>query len=408
MPAVLLQVRLKNFKSFVDQTIELGPTTLLVGANASGKSNLLDAILFLQGLAQGLPVGEILRGRWEGGRLTWPGVRGGAAEIARHSSTSFEIHSMWQLGAKVVQHEVEVSLTDEALIEREKLADLSDAYFDTHRPSLGSAVGRQPSGSLRVALRTSGTGRWPSAEYAASRSLLTQIVAQAGAAPAVTETIEALRDAIQQSTFLDLRPAQMRQHAPRKISTLGANGENVSALLWQLAQDPARKQDVIDWLSELCAPEIADIQFDSSTLLEEVMMILVERDGTKVSARSLSDGTLRFIGQLVALLTHAKGQILLVEEIENGLHPARVHLLIELIERITRAEDRQVIASTHSPLALRALSKSGLANAVVFGRTPDVQGSVMRRLGDLPHFEEVAERRGVDHLFTTRWLERAL
>ncbi len=45
---MLERLRLTDFKSFVDEEAELAPLTLLVGANASGKSNFLDALRFLR------------------------------------------------------------------------------------------------------------------------------------------------------------------------------------------------------------------------------------------------------------------------------------------------------------------------------------------------------------------------
>jgi len=49
-----------------------------------------------------------------------------------------------------------------------------------------------------------------------------------------------------------------------------------------------------------------------------------------------------------------------------------------------------------------------LAKVLVFARVAGREGTLARRLGDLPHFGEVAERRGVDQLFASGWLERAL
>jgi len=49
---MLKKLRLKNFKNFKDAQLILGDLTLLVGANASGKSNLRDALRFLHGIAR--------------------------------------------------------------------------------------------------------------------------------------------------------------------------------------------------------------------------------------------------------------------------------------------------------------------------------------------------------------------
>jgi predicted ATPase len=138
------------------------------------------------------------------------------------------------------------------------------------------------------------------------------------------------------------------------------------------------------------------------------MAILVERDGKRVSVRSLSDGTLRFLGMLVALRTAASGSVFLIEEIDGGLHPARLHVLVEFLEALAREGRIQIIATTHSPAMLQAVSRATLLSAVVFGRVAEHEGTIMRRLGDLPRFEETLERTGIDELFATGWLEMAL
>ncbi|HLM43121.1 MAG TPA: ATP-binding protein, partial [Myxococcaceae bacterium] len=207
--------------------------------------------------------------------------------------------------------------------------------------------------------------------------------------------------------LLDVVPSAMRGYVPQKRRELGENGENLSAILWQLCQEPEQKRELVDWLSELCSPELADIEF-SLTDEGDVMLRLVETNGGKVSARSLSDGTLRFLGELVALRTAPKGSIILLEELGRELHPSRVHLLVEYLESITEERGIQVIATTHSPLVLEALGPKARGDVVALGHVPDQPGTVMKRVSDLPRFEEVVERRGMAYLFTTNWLEQAL
>ncbi len=138
------------------------------------------------------------------------------------------------------------------------------------------------------------------------------------------------------------------------------------------------------------------------------MAVFVERGGKRISARSISDGTLHFLGMLLALRTAEPGSVILIEDIEAGLHPTRIRLLVEYLEAVTRERQIQVIATTHSPVVLQWLSDESLRNAIVFGRVPDHEGTIMRRLGDLPHFNEVVERTGIEEMFTTGWLEMAL
>ncbi len=79
------------------------------------------------------------------------------------------------------------------------------------------------------------------------------------------------------------------------------------------------------------------------------MMFAVERSGRRVSARSMSDGTLRFLGLLVALLTCPEGALVVLEEPDVGLHPSRIRLLAELFDDIATRRGVQIVATTHSP-----------------------------------------------------------
>lgn len=405
---MLSSLRLQNFKSFEDETAKLGRLSVLVGANASGKSNLLDALRFLQGIALDMSVVDVLRGRWEGGRKTWPGIRGGAADAARKGTTEFHLESTWKLGDEQITHKIGVETSDHPLLTVEGLwSDVVPGYvFNTNAGALRDRKGRD-GGNVNVALKRTGKGNSPTQTHSASRSLLRQIETSDPVSPVVPRVRDALTSALRNAYFLDITPSLMRGYVEKHTDDLGLEGENVSALAWAICQDADDKQDLVDWLTELCAPELADIDF-AETGLGDVMLVLVEHGGRRIPARSLSDGTLRFLGELIALRTAPEGSLLLIEEIENGLHPTRTHLLVEAMEAAVSERNVQVIATTHSPLVLNALTPTTLREAVLVARPPGSPGTLLRTLGELPQFEEVAERRGVERMLASGWLERAV
>ena len=61
---MITSVKMVNFKNFADETLKVGPFTVIVGANASGKSNIRDAFRFLHGIGRGYTVAEILGGKY--------------------------------------------------------------------------------------------------------------------------------------------------------------------------------------------------------------------------------------------------------------------------------------------------------------------------------------------------------
>ena len=71
-------LRLERFKKLRDAELKLGPFTVLIGANASGKSNIRDAFRFLHGIGRGYSLAEIIGEKYgEGGERVWTGIRGG-------------------------------------------------------------------------------------------------------------------------------------------------------------------------------------------------------------------------------------------------------------------------------------------------------------------------------------------
>ena len=57
---MITSIRMVNFKNFVDETLRLGPFTMVVGTNASGKSNIRDAFRFLHGIGRGYTLMEVV------------------------------------------------------------------------------------------------------------------------------------------------------------------------------------------------------------------------------------------------------------------------------------------------------------------------------------------------------------
>jgi len=268
-------------------------------------------------------------------------------------------------------------------------------------------MGRTEDGGLRVASPAFGKGNYNLDTLSSSRSLLGQVEFKGRSVNIAEHFSHLVRSSLREIVFLDIQPARMRDYKPENGGHLGVSGENISPALLALSQQEGRLQDVVDWLSEFCAPEIEGIDFDR-TQLREVMMFLVERGGRRVSARSVSDGTLRFLGHVVALLTCAPGTLVVLEEPDAGLHPSRIHLLAELIERIAKSRGIRVLATTHSPTLLAHLSDEALGNVVAFGRQPEAGLTVCSRLKDLPHFDDLRRSDHLERLISTGWVERAL
>lgn len=393
--SVIVEIRLDAFKSFHDAVLPLADLTLVVGRNGSGKSNALDGLWALARLAQG----DDIRGGRDG-----PAVRGGAAGCAPLGEATFALGLTVATGSDRVRLRVEVQVEPEVQVVGEELWSGREQLYDDAATDLSSAD---------IDLRWGATRR--KERFRASRLLATQVLARI---PAMTEgrrihlaaaqVLAALRSVF----VLDPVPATMRQDVPRRDDLLRRDADNLSAAVGTLLEDPATASVLAKALSSLNEQQVRDVTVSASSL-DDVMLTLVERWGGadhQVPAQMMSDGTLRFLAILVALLQSpsveavpaalasedADGQTtVVVEELENGLHASQAGLLVGLIRDEVHHRRIRALATPHSPALLDALSAEEHRGVVVC-RQRDAEGrSTLGRLVDLPNYVDIAAGGGL-------------
>lgn len=417
---MLTALRIRNFKSFADSAFPLSALTLVVGANGAGKSNLFDALRFLRYVGEGLSLRDAIEGyaSAEPGYLRVSGIRGGGREVARLGSGSsvFSIELTCSVEADKLQYRLDVDVGMHRVV-REKLWSSqhgSEYVFDTH-PDVEPPA--QPVDSPVVMARyyRKSAGRRPQTEFDASRSILAQFAGRKANSAENEESADRLREELRAITPLELRPEALRQYSPGGTNGLGEHGENfasmVAALLEAAEADPeaaARVKAIEAWLNELTPSSIGSLAVETAPTGEVIFAAVEASRDRSLTARSLSDGTVRFAALAYVLLGESRRRTLLIEEIENGIHPARADLLLRMLE-MTAAKDplTQAICTTHSPALLRAASRSTAMDALVVGWDPENDCSHISRVRDLPDLEAVLEGADLGELQSDGWLQYA-
>lgn len=127
-------------------------------------------------------------------------------------------------------------------------------------------------------------------------------------------------------------------------------------------------------------------------------------NANNVSASAVSEGTLMLLGLLTVLLGPAKPGILLLDDIEHGLHPLAQTSLLEVLRKIMGSfPDLQILASAHSPYLLDSLQPDQI-RLMTIGPNGD---SICGRLMDHPQFDKWKEEMAPGELwslFGENWL----
>ncbi len=206
---------------------------------------------------------------------------------------------------------------------------------------------------------------------------------------------------------LDPQPDVLRKYATAlEVDRMGEHGENFPALIQQISADEKRKEGYLGWLRALRPAEVDDIKVLLGAL-KEPLFALVEK-GREFPAPVLSDGTLRFAAITAAFFQPSMPEVLMLEEIENGVHAGRLRLLVELMKSRAGATQTQVLATSHSALMLDWLSTEDYQHVFLCSRVPETGVTTITPLTEVPHFLEAVRTTSASQLIAEGWMETAL
>ena len=407
---MITSLRLVNFKNFADETLRVGPFTVIVGANASGKSNIRDAFRFLHGIGRGYNLAEIIGGKYgAGGQSEWDPIRGAPNEIARVGQSprprmrDFSLHVELDLDGQRTFYSITVRFSPSRpdafrVLEEELRTSTGTIYTTLRRPrssQLTVLIGEgRKQHSIRLSRAQPVLTQFSRARY---RRLLTDPM---GSRQVLHSTLGSMR-------FLELSPQRMREPSVPGATTLGDFGQNLPTVLESICTNTASKENLTSWLRELTPMDVEDFTFPRDPSGRTHLRI---REASKrtVSAYSASDGTLRFLAMLAALLGDNPAGIYFFEEIDTGIYPNRLWLLVDLIERQTAKGGIQVITTTHSPDMLNFINDNTFESTSVVSRLEDTDDAIIRSVDSLPKAKKLRESYGLGRLHSTAWMETTL
>ncbi len=424
---MLTRLKVRGFKNLVDVDVRFGPFTCIAGVNGVGKSNLFDAIAFLSALADKPLLEAALSVRDETGRSG--DIRSLFHRVGDEyaDSMSFEAEMIIPLeGTDDLGQPATATITFldyklrlayrkengsrslgglelvQEVLSRIRLGDAPDHLRFSHAAGewRRSAVrGKQLTklAGHRTAPFISTEGAGPErivkihqdgGSRGRARSLLGSSLPRTALSTAnATEspTVTLARNEMRSWRLLQLEPSCLRKPDPFTApAKLGSDGSHLVATLYHLATSPHggdvgegadlgvytrianRLTDLID--------DVRSVSVDHDERRELLTLYVTGRDGTAHPARALSDGTLRFLALAVLEMDPEATGLLCLEEPENGIHPARMPAMLQLLEDIATDVHRplgldnalrQVIINTHSPAVVSQVDEEDMLVAEV-------------------------------------------
>lgn len=412
---MLKELKLRNWKSFEQATLYIDPLTLLVGTNASGKSNTLDALLFLQRIASSVGIFQAIHGD-----MNIPPLRGGMEWVCRKPAKEFSLELIldgkdsaqeyrYLLSILVNGSKAEVAYEELSLLKYSpRSAQPKESRLFYTQPKEASAPG------ISAYFYTGTKGR-PGKPLEINRSHPVLVQADAlSLRKEVQEGVKQISQQLQKIFVFDPIPSHMRNYTPL-AETLQADGSNIAGVL--AALDTARKQEVENTLTHylrlLPERDIQRIWTEPVGKFQTDAMLYCEEGWNNnetqiVDARGMSDGTLRYLAIVTAMLTRQPGSLLVIEEIDNGLHPSRAHVLINMLRELGKQRQIDVIVTTHNPALLDAAGAKMVPFITVVHRSSNTGASLLTQLEDIEQLPKLMASGSLGRLSSEGRIESAL
>lgn len=443
---MLTRLKVSGFKNLVNADVRFGPFTCIAGANGVGKSNLFDAIRFLSALADMSLIeaaqsvrneddftGDI-RNLFHKVGDTYADEMSFEAEMIIPATGEDDLGQPAEASITFVRYALtiyyelddklpstgELRISSEELIHFKRGDTTKNLLFDHDSKWRDSAIlgeRRSPfisttreEGKAIIQLHQDGGSKKDRTKKSRGRPrpfLASTLPRTVLSSTNATESPTALlaRREMQSWRLLQLEPTALRK--PDRYTdrgTLGANGAHLPATIMRLAKRPVAGQSseetrgrvysaIANRLAELI-DNAGEVFIDQDEGRQRLTLYLKHRDGTTHPAHALSDGTLRFLALAVLQMDTDDEGVICLEEPENGIHPGRIHAMLNLLQEMTTDVEeplgdenplRQVIVNTHSPFVVQQVPEDSL----VIAKLVDVRENDQRYqrvvFGALPH-----------------------
>lgn len=392
---MITRIEIHGFKTFENFSLDLAPLTAVVGPNASGKSNLFDAIRFISQLSSN----DIF--------TSMQSLRGIPEELFRKTSSSlfrsmsFAIEVVlprfgedsfgreYTIRAQRLRYELELQMVEDAVglpravvIRKEVCSPIAKkndhvAWLEDTPLSYNAQATpfiRLSSNRKALEIKQDGPNRRGNPVTIPLRD--NTRTALSTISTAEFPHLYALKSYLSTIRFLELNPSAARGANDRfEERVLRSDASNLATVLARLKEETEEKDNpegVLSYISSdlsMLIPSVERVVADNDILQRQFAFGLQLRDGNYYSSRVISDGTLRLLALLTVLNDPDRRGTLCFEEPENGVHEGRMSLLVEILRSATSIDCSeaygmfQVLLNTHSPAVMENLKDDEIVAA---------------------------------------------
>lgn len=382
-----------NFKSFANAELDIEQLTIMVGANAGGKTNAIEGIKILSELVTGREISDIL----DGTKNVKGWIRGGSKACPRLDSDHFALGCTIRYDDNTdLKYKIKIKVAEKVFVKEESLYRIDYKKNETKEKLIfGTRDFKNYVGVIKAEYDNGKEGSNPQIECIGSASIVSQLPTKIPMTSEIEKKVIAeiqyVIKKLRNILFFDPQPVMTEVYSRINDYEMRPNGSNLPAVLYYLFKDDKKKEKIINIMKSLPENEFEGISF-SETSIGDVMFHVKEKVGKNnylIEAEKLSYGTLRALAIISALLQGDTGSMIIIEEVDNGIHPSRASKLIDAISTISQERNIDTLITSHNSSLLNAVEKDALLGVVVCYRNQSTGSSKFISLVDIERYPEL-------------------
>lgn len=373
--------------------------TIIIGENGSGKSNLKEAFKILYAIWTFENISKIANPIYGFDGQIWDGIRGGADYIEFKKTQGFKIGVNFKI--KGLENSPDLEVAFSVLGKKIGIANIVCGSDLTVRNE-----GNVPMPSM-VTKNNSRVYNTMFKNKKANLDLLQSFAAKQldnnlGTAKGIAILTYA-EEFFSNTMLLDFNIDKMREPSDLDEVDLGDKGQNLSAVLYGICRNKKFHDEINSWFRKLNSSAEYALSFRVDEYNNSVIAVIKTKAGIEFPLSVASDGTIKFLGFIAALYSHQK-KLYFFEEIDTGFHPAKLGLIIRMIETLTKRFDFQVIATTHSPHLLDMLDAKTAKKSIALIKDKSTGETKSSEIGDLLN-SDISKSNKLSSLHSSGWFD---
>ncbi|MCK4799110.1 MAG: AAA family ATPase [Spirochaetes bacterium] len=388
----LNSIKISNYKSLKQEKIEFGKFNIIVGANASGKSNLISVINFFKNIMEnGLNNAISMQGGVDYVRNINIGAKENLSIVLHLDSKDKPIKALGisddsknddkftiyineiyyelsleffkkKIGYKSVFEKFKIKCS---FLNESKKKDKIDGeiIFSNNNGKVDLSVNPSDIILIKEGLSLTPEAKQELEENLSNKKLLVELDIFFKMPTLVFPYV--VRDFFKNVSMYDLDPKLSKRAVTITGKTeLESDGGNLAIVLKNILDDNKTKEKFLLLISDIL-PFVEKLSVDDS-IDKSVILSLKEIFSKKMyPASSMSDGTINITALIIALYFESNKSLILIEEPERNIHPHLISKLIEMMKDVSENLNKQIIITTHNPELLR---HAGIDNILLVHR----------------------------------------